>query len=45
MTAHFSVLAWRVPMGKRSLAVYGPRGRKESDSTKQHIVSDTNAAS
>ena len=35
MAAHSSVLAWRVPMDKRSLMGYSPRGRKESDKTER----------
>ena len=33
MTTHFSILAWRIPMDKRSLAGYSPWGRKELDMT------------
>ena len=34
MATHSSILAWRIPWTE-SLAGYGPRGRKESDTTKQ----------
>ena len=33
MATHSSILAWRIPMDKRSLAGYSPWGRKESDTT------------
>ena len=33
MAAHFSILAWRVPMDKRRLAGYSPLCLKESDMT------------
>ena len=35
MATHFSILAWRIPMDKRSLAGYSPWGCKESDTTEQ----------
>ena len=35
MATHSSILAWRIPMDKRSLAGYSPWGCKESDTTKQ----------
>ena len=35
MVTHSSSLAWRIPMDKRSLADYSPRGLKESDMTEQ----------
>ena len=35
MAAHSSVLAWRIPMDKRSLVGYSPRGCKESDKTER----------
>ena len=33
MAIHSSILAWRESHGQRSLVGYGPRGRKESDTT------------
>ena len=33
MAIHFSVLAWRIPYGQRSLGGYSPWGLKESDTT------------
>ena len=33
MATHSSILAWDNPMDKRSLADYGPRGRRDSDMT------------
>ena len=33
MATHSSILAWDNPMDKRSLAGYGPRGRRDSDMT------------
>ena len=35
MASHSSILAWRTPMDKRSLAGYRPWGHKESDLTEQ----------
>ena len=35
MATHSSILAWRIPMDKRSLVGYSPRGYKESDMTEQ----------
>ena len=35
MATHSSILAWRIPMDKRSLVGYSPWGRKESDRTEQ----------
>ena len=35
MAAHSSILAWRIPWTERSLVGYGPRGRKESDTTER----------
>ena len=35
MVTHSSILAWRIPMDKRSLAGYSPWGHKESDTTEQ----------
>ena len=32
---HSSILAWRIPMDKRSLVGYSPWGRKESDKPEQ----------
>ena len=45
MATNFSILAWRIPMGQRSLLGYSPRGHKESDttewlSTAQHTYRD-----
>ena len=33
MANHSSILAWRVPIGQRSLVGYSPLGGKESDMT------------
>ena len=33
IATHSSILAWRIPMDKRSLAGYSPWGREESDMT------------
>ena len=33
MATHSSILAWRIPMDKRTLAGYSPRGHQESDMT------------
>ena len=33
MATHFSILAWKITHGQRSLAGYSPWGRKESDMT------------
>ena len=33
MATHSSILAWRIPMDRRSLAGYSPWGRKETDVT------------
>ena len=35
MTTHSSILAWRIPWTKRSLAGYSPWGCKESDTTER----------
>ena len=37
---HSSVLAWRIPMDKRSLVGYSPRGHKKSDTkyTRSHFI-------
>ena len=35
MATHFSIPAWRIPMGKRSLAGYSQWGCKELDRTEQ----------
>ena len=34
MATHSSILAWEIH-GRKSLVAYSPRGRKESDTTKQ----------
>ena len=33
MATHSSILAWRIPWKKRSLAGYSPRDRKDMDTT------------
>ena len=33
MATHSSILAWRIPMDKKSLVGYSPQGHKESDTT------------
>ena len=35
MATYSSILAWRIPHGQRSLAVYGPWGHKELDMTER----------
>ena len=36
MAAHFSILAWRIPMDRGAWqATYSPQGRKESDTAEQ----------
>ena len=36
VTAHSSILAWRIPMNRGAWqATYSPRGRKESEATEQ----------
>ena len=45
MATNFSILAWRIPMGQRSLSGYSPWGHKDSDttewlSTAQHTYRD-----
>ena len=35
VATHSSILAWRIPHGQRSLAVYGPWGHKELDMTER----------
>ena len=35
MTTHSSILAWRAPWTKRSLAGYSPWGFEESDTTER----------
>ena len=35
MATHSSILAWRSPMDKRSLAGYSPWGHKELDTTER----------
>ena len=35
MATHSSILAWRIPMDRGSLAGYSPWGHKESDTTEQ----------
>ena len=34
MATHFSIFAWRIPIGQRSLVGYSPWGHKEFDMTK-----------
>ena len=40
METHSSILAWRIPMDKRSLVGYSPRGHKKSDTkyTRSHFI-------
>ena len=33
MAIHSSILAWKIPIGQRSLVGYSPWGHKESDTT------------
>ena len=33
MATHSSILAWRIPWTEEPGGLYGPRGRKESDTT------------
>ena len=33
MATHSTILAWRIPMDKKSLTDYSPQGSKESDMT------------
>ena len=39
MATHSSLLAWRIPWTKESLAGYSPWGRKESDTTERLTLS------
>ena len=41
MVTYSSILAWRIPMDKLSLAGYSPCGRKESDMTEQLSTAHT----